>query len=311
QGHEIVQKVLDYRQVAKLKSTYTDTLQEEISKRDGRVHTSFALAHTSTGRLASSDPNLQNIPIRTDEGKKIREAFVPEKGYTLLSIDYSQIELRLAAAMANVPALKQAFHNGVDIHALTASQVFDVPMEQMTSDIRRKAKAINFGIIYGISGWGLAKQLGIEPAEANVFIKAYFSRFPELVDYMERTKDFARQHGYVETFFGRKCHIYGIQEKGPQRGFAERAAINAPLQGTAADIMKRAMIRVDRALAASDLDCKMLLQVHDELVFEVKEDQAQEAAALIKGIMESKEVADVGVPLLAEAGTGPTWGKAH
>ncbi len=308
--HDIVAKVLDFRQMSKLKSTYTDSLQNDINPRTGRVHTSFAMAHTSTGRLASTDPNLQNIPIRTDNGKKIREAFVPEQGNVLLSVDYSQIELRLAAAIAKVPALIDAFKNDVDIHALTASQVFDVPLDQMTSDIRRKAKAINFGIIYGISGWGLARQLGIENAEAAAFIKAYFARFPELLDYMDRTKDFARKNGYVETLFGRKCFIYGINEKA-QRGFAERAAINAPLQGTAADIMRRAMIKVDRALDASNLDCKMLLQVHDELVFEVPKDQADEAAALIKGIMESPQVADIGLPLLVEAGTGPTWGKAH
>jgi len=309
QGHEIVQKVLDFRQMSKLKSTYTDSLQEEINPKTGRVHTSFAMAHTSTGRLASSDPNLQNIPIRTDNGKKIREAFIAEEGYALISVDYSQIELRLAAAMAGIPALQEAFRNGDDIHAMTASQVFDVPMAEMTPDIRRKAKAINFGIIYGISGWGLAKQLGIEASEANTFIKAYFGRFPELLDYMERTKDFARQHGYVETMFGRKCTIAGIQEKGPRRSFAERQAINAPLQGTAADIMRRAMVKVDSALDGSSLDCKMLLQVHDELVFEVKQDHAQEAAAFIKGIMEG--VADIGVPLEASAGIGPTWGKAH
>ena len=311
QGHEVVQKVLDFRQMSKLKSTYTDSLQEEINPKTGRVHTSFAMAHTSTGRLASSDPNLQNIPIRTENGKKIREAFIAEDGYVLMSVDYSQIELRLAAAMAGIPALQEAFRNGEDIHALTASQVFDVPMAEMTSDIRRKAKAINFGIIYGISGWGLAKQLGIEASEANAFIKAYFARFPELAGYMETTKDFARRHGYVETMFGRKCTIAGIQEKGPRRSFAERQAINAPLQGTAADIMRRAMVKVDRALDASNLDCKMLLQVHDELVFEVKTDQADEASALIKGIMESKEVADIGLPLEVSAGIGPTWGKAH
>ncbi len=312
QSNEIVQKVLDFRQMSKLKSTYTDSLQNDINPRTGRVHTSFAMAHTSTGRLASSDPNLQNIPIRTDNGKKIREAFVPEDGNVLLSIDYSQIELRLAAAMAKVPALIDAFKNDIDIHALTASQVFDVPLDQMTPDIRRKAKAINFGIIYGISGWGLARQLGIEAGEANTFIKAYFARFPELLDYMETTKDFARRHGYVETLFGRHCMIDGIHEKGPRKSFAERQAINAPLQGTAADIMRRAMIKVDRALdAAPALNCKMLLQVHDELVFEVPAAQAQEAAAMIKNIMESKEVADIGLPLVAEAGTGPTWGKAH
>ncbi|MBU6234893.1 MAG: DNA polymerase I [Alphaproteobacteria bacterium] len=311
QGHEIVEKVLDYRQMAKLKSTYTDALQEEICKRTGRVHTSFALAHTSTGRLASTEPNLQNIPIRTDAGKKIREAFVAEDGYVLLSIDYSQIELRLAAALGGIPALQRAFREGLDIHAMTASEVFGIPMEEMTPDVRRRAKAINFGIIYGISSWGLAKQLGITPQEAGSYIKQYFARFPELSTYMERTKEEARKHGHVNTFFGRRCIIDGINDKNPaRRGFAERQAINAPLQGTAADIMRKAMIRVDRALEANrHLDCKMLLQVHDELVFEVKAEQAQEAAALVKSIMES--VADVGVPLVAEAGIGPNWAKAH
>ncbi len=310
-GHTIVQKVLDFRQMSKLKSTYTDSLQQDINPRTGRVHTSFALAHTSTGRLASSDPNLQNIPIRTDNGKKIREAFVARDGYKLISADYSQIELRLAASIAGIPALQQAFRDNLDIHAMTASQVFGVPMAEMTSDIRRKAKAINFGIIYGISGWGLARQLGIEAAEANAFIKAYFARFPELSDYMERTKAEARQFGYVKTMFGRKCMIDGIHEKGPRKSFAERQAINAPLQGTAADIMKRAMVRIDRALLNGDFDCKMLLQVHDELVFEVREDHAADAASLIKGIMESPDVADIGLPLLAEAGIGDTWGRAH
>ncbi|MCB9986398.1 MAG: DNA polymerase I [Rhodospirillales bacterium] len=311
QGHAIVQKVLDYRQLAKLKSTYTDALQAEINKRTGRVHTSFALAHTSTGRLASSDPNLQNIPIRTDNGKKIREAFVAREGYRLISVDYSQIELRLAASMAEVPALKQAFIEGADIHALTASQVFEVPLEQMTPDIRRRAKAINFGIIYGISGWGLARQLGIEPAQAQAFIKAYFTRFPELPAYMERIKEEARRQGFVRTLFGRKCFIDGINDKGARRAFAERQAINAPLQGTAADIMKRAMVRVERMLAESNLECRMLLQVHDELVFEARTDQAEDAANAIRQVMESRAVADIGLPLIAEAGIGDTWGRAH
>lgn len=310
QGHAIVEKILDWRQMAKLKSTYTDALQQEINPRTGRVHTSFALAHTSTGRLASSDPNLQNIPVRTEAGRKIREAFIADDGYVLISADYSQIELRLAAAMADIPALKRAFHDGLDIHALTASEVFGVPMADMTPEIRRRAKAINFGIIYGISGWGLAKQLGIEAQEANAYIRQYFARFPELLTYMERTKDYARKHGYVETLYGRRCTIDGIQDKnGARRAFAERQAINAPLQGTAADIMKKAMVKMDSVLASSPLDCRMLLQVHDELVFEVRAEEAQEAAALIKSVLEG--VAEVGVPLVAEAGIGPTWGKAH
>ncbi|NBX66620.1 MAG: DNA polymerase I [Proteobacteria bacterium] len=311
QGHGIVQKVLDFRQMAKLKSTYTDSLQEDINKRTGRVHTSFALAHTSTGRLASSDPNLQNIPIRTEEGRKIREAFVAEDGYVLMSVDYSQIELRLAAAMGGIPALQKAFRDDLDIHAMTASEVFGVPMAEMTGDIRRKAKAINFGIIYGISGWGLARQLGIEPAEANAYIKQYFARFPELASYMDRMKDYAKRHGYVETLFGRRCTIDGINDKNPaRRNFAERQAINAPLQGTAADIMKKAMVRVDRALESNpQIDCRMLLQVHDELVFEVKASDVDAATALIKDIMEN--VADVGVPLTCGIGAGLNWARAH
>lgn len=310
QGHEIVEKVLSWRQVAKLKSTYTDALQEQINPRTGRVHTSFALAHTSTGRLASSDPNLQNIPIRTEEGRLIRTAFVAAPGHTLLSVDYSQIELRLVAAMANIPALRKAFADGLDIHALTASEVFGVPMAAMTSDIRRKAKAINFGIIYGISGWGLAKQLGCEPGEANQYIKQYFSRFPELATYMERAKTEARAKGYVDTLFGRKCVIDGIHDKnGARRSFAERQAINAPIQGTAADIMKMAMIAVDKALKASPLKARMLLQVHDELVFEVPDDEVAATSALVVQAMQN--VADVGVPLVAEAGVGPNWSEAH
>lgn len=311
QGHDIVQKVLDYRQMAKLKSTYTDSLQNDINQRTGRVHTSFALAHTSTGRLASSDPNLQNIPIRTEEGRKIREAFVAEDGYVLMSVDYSQIELRLAATMGGIPALERAFKDNLDIHAMTASEVFGVPLDQMTSDIRRRAKAINFGIIYGISGWGLARQLGIEPAEANAYIKQYFTRFPELSGYMDRMKDYAKRHGYVETLFGRRCVIDGINDKTPaRRNFAERQAINAPLQGTAADIMKKAMVRVDRALAENPaIDCRMLLQVHDELVFEVKESDIEAAKTLIKRVMET--VADVGVPLTCGVGVGPNWALAH
>jgi DNA polymerase-1 len=310
QGHTIVEKVLDYRQMAKLKSTYTDSLQEEINPRTGRVHTSFALAHTSTGRLASSDPNLQNIPIKTEDGRKIREAFIAENGHVLLSADYSQIELRLAASMGQIPALQKAFTEGLDVHALTASEVFGVPLEEMTPEIRRRAKAINFGIIYGISGWGLAKQLGISQQESSAYIKQYFARFPELQAYMERTKEEARKHGYVETLFGRRCMIDGINDKNPaRRAFAERQAINAPLQGTAADIMRRAMIRVDKTLKENRLDCKMLLQVHDELVFEAKKEEAEQAARFIKSAMES--VADIGVPLTVEIGHGLTWGQAH
>ncbi|CAO3360470.1 DNA polymerase I [Azospirillum palustre] len=310
QGHTIAQRVLDWRQLAKLKSTYTDALQEKISPVTGRVHTAFALAATNTGRLSSTDPNLQNIPVRTEEGKKIRRAFVASPGYKLLSVDYSQIELRLVAEMANIQALKDAFRDGLDIHAATAAQVFGIPLEQMTPDIRRKAKAINFGIIYGISGFGLGRQLGIAPGEANTFIKTYLERFHELKVWMEATKAFARQHGYVATLFGRRCYMPGIQEKNAaRRAFAERQAINAPIQGTAADIMKRAMNRMPGALAAAGSNARMLLQVHDELLFEVPAAEAEDAARIVREVMEG--AAHLGVPLVAEAGIGDNWEEAH
>ena len=310
QGHTIAQRVLDWRQLAKLKSTYTDALQEKISPVTGRVHTAFALAATNTGRLSSTDPNLQNIPVRTEEGKKIRRAFVASPGHKLLSVDYSQIELRLVAEMANIQALKDAFRDGLDIHAATAAQVFGIPLEQMTPDIRRKAKAINFGIIYGISGFGLGRQLGIAPGEANSFIKTYLERFHELKVWMESIKAFARQHGYVVTLFGRRCYMPGIQDKNAaRRAFAERQAINAPIQGTAADIMKRAMNRMPAALAAAGSNARMLLQVHDELLFEVPEAEAEDAARIVRGVMEG--AAHLGVPLVAEAGIGDNWEEAH
>ena len=310
QGVEIAERVLDWRQLAKLKSTYTDALQEQIEPRTGRVHTSFALAVTSTGRLSSSDPNLQNIPIRTEEGRKIRTAFVAPPGYRLLSADYSQIELRLVAEIAGIRALKDAFRDGVDIHALTASQVFGVPLADMTSELRRKAKAINFGIIYGISGFGLGRQLGISTGEAAAFIRDYLDRFHELRDWMEVTRAFCRDHGYVTTLFGRKCHIPGIVDKNPaRRGFAERQAINAPIQGTAADIMKRAMIRLPGALTAAGLSARLLLQVHDELLLEVPEAETDATAALVRQVMEG--AACLGVPLVAEAGVALNWAEAH
>ncbi len=311
QGHVIAQRVLDWRQLAKLKNTYTDALQAQIVEGSERVHTAFAMAATNTGRLSSTDPNLQNIPVRTEEGRKIRRAFVAAPGHKLISIDYSQIELRLVAEMADIAALKQAFQDGIDIHAATASQVFGVPLDQMTSEIRRKAKAINFGIIYGISGFGLGRQLGIAPGEANAFIKAYFERFHELKVWMEATKAFARQNGHVVTLFGRRCYIPGIHDKNAaRRAFAERQAINAPIQGTAADIMKRAMARVPGALTEAGFDeVRMLLQVHDELLFEAPEDQAERAAALVRQVMEG--AATLGVPLVAEAGIGGNWDEAH
>jgi DNA polymerase-1 len=310
EGHEIVKKILEHRQLSKLKSTYTDALQEEINSNTGRVHTSYAMAHVNTGRLASSDPNLQNIPIKTEEGRKIREAFVPADGHVLLSVDYSQVELRLAAAMAGVEALKQAFKDKKDIHAITASQVFGVPLDKVTPDIRRNAKAVNFGIIYGISGWGLAKQLGVSNSEANDFIGRYLARFSELQEYMQTKKEEARANGFIKTYHGRKVYISGIKDKNPAvRGFAERQAINAPLQGTAADIMKIAMARMGKALANENLKAKMLLQVHDELVFEVPAQELDRTKAVVKGVMEG--VTDIGVPLEAETGSGPSWAKAH
>ncbi len=310
QGHDIIDKILEWRQLAKLKSTYTDALQEDINPATGRVHTSFAVAHTNTGRLASTDPNLQNIPIRTEEGRRIRRAFVAEKGWKLLSVDYSQVELRLAAALAGVAALKQAFRDKVDIHTLTASQVFGVPLDKVTPDIRRQAKAVNFGIIYGISGWGLAKQLGCQPQEANKFIQAYLAKFNEIQDFMEARREEARKNGFVKTLYGRKCVIANINSKnGAQRSFAERQAINAPLQGTAADIMKMAMARLPAALANAGLRARLLLQVHDELVLEVPDEETEATAALVKQVMES--VADVGVPLEAESGFAGSWAEAH
>ncbi|MEZ5833452.1 MAG: DNA polymerase I [Dongiaceae bacterium] len=313
-GHPLPQKILDWRQLTKLKSTYTDTLQNEIDPTTGRVHTSYALALTPTGRLSSSDPNLQNIPVRTEEGRRIRHAFVADKGHKLVSVDYSQIELRLAADMADIPALRDAFREGKDIHAMTASQVFGVPIEGMDPMVRRRAKAINFGIIYGISAFGLAAQLGIPQAEARDYIGAYMARYPGIREYMERTKKYARDHGYVETLFGRRCHVPGINDKNPaRRSYMERAAINAPLQGTAADIIKRAMIRIPPALKERGLKAKMLLQVHDELVFEVPDQEVEETSALARAIMEKahEPARKLSVPLICEAGVGQNWAEAH
>lgn len=313
-GHAIALKVLDWRGLSKLKSTYTDALPEQISPKTGRVHTSFSLVGAATGRLSSTDPNLQNIPIRTEEGRAIRAAFIAAEGCEILSVDYSQIELRLAAEAAGIEALIQAFHDGQDIHALTASQVFGVPMAAMTPEIRRRAKAINFGIIYGISGFGLAKQLGCSPSEAASFIRAYLDRFHELRDWMDATKEFAHTHGYVETMLGRRVHIQAIHDKnGARRAGAERQAINAPLQGTAADIMKRAMIRMPHALERAGLKAKLLLQVHDELVFEVPEQELEASAALIKKVMQDAPLPTLAlrVPLVAEAGHAKNWAAAH
>ncbi|MDO8607422.1 MAG: DNA polymerase I [Phaeospirillum sp.] len=308
--HPLPAKLLDWRQIAKLKSTYTDALVAQINPATQRVHTSYSLAATTTGRLSSSDPNLQNIPIRTEEGRKIRRAFIAEKGFKLISADYSQIELRLVAHVAEIEGLRTAFASGQDIHAITASQVFGVPVEGIDSGLRRRAKAINFGIIYGISPFGLAAQLGIPQGEAKAYIAAYFARYPEIRDYMERTKEEARANGFVATLFGRKVYTPGIKDKnGAMRAFAERAAINGPIQGGAADIIKRAMIRLPAALTAASLSARLLLQVHDELVLEAPEAEAEATVAVVKQVMEA--AADLSVPLLVEAGIADSWDEAH
>jgi DNA polymerase-1 len=314
QGVEIARKILDWRQVSKLKSTYTDALPTYVNPETKRVHTSYALAATTTGRLSSSEPNLQNIPIRTEEGRKIRRAFVAREGHKLVSADYSQIELRLLAEIADVPALRQAFKDGTDIHAMTASEMFGVPVKGMPGEIRRRAKAINFGIIYGISAFGLANQLGIEREEAGAYIKKYFERFPGIRDYMEESKAFCRQHGYVVTLFGRKMHYPEIKAKNPSiRSFNERASINARLQGTAADIIRRAMIRMDAALSKRKLNAQMLLQVHDELVFEVPESEVERTLPVVQKVMEEAPLPAVSlaVPLAVEAHAADNWDEAH
>jgi DNA polymerase-1 len=310
QGHALPGKILEWRQLAKLKSTYADALVEEINPETGRVHTSFAMAIASTGRLSSTDPNLQNIPIRTEEGSRIRRAFIAEPGHVLVSADYSQIELRLLAHVADIPALKESFLRGEDIHARTASEVFGIPMEGMDPMTRRRAKAINFGIIYGISGFGLARQLQIEPGEARAYIGAYFMRYPGIRDYMEKTKDEARIAGYVVTPFGRRIWIAGIADRNPaKRGYAERQAINAPLQGGAADIIKRAMVRLPAALKAAGLTARLLLQVHDELLFEAPEAEAAATARVAREVMAA--AAHLAVPLVVETGAGKNWAEAH
>ncbi len=309
-GHALPAKVLEWRGYAKLRSTYTESLQEQINPDTGRVHTSFHQAAASTGRLSSSDPNVQNIPIRTEEGRMIRHAFVAAEGWQFLSADYSQIELRLLADMADMPSLRDAFKAGHDIHAATASEMFGVPLDQVSSELRRNAKMINFGIIYGISAHGLATRLGIERHEAADYIKHYFAKYPGIQDYMERMKTEARQYGFVKTLFGRQVHVPGIHDSnGNRRAFAERQAINAPLQGTAADIIKRAMITLDKELAASGLQARMLLQVHDELLLEVRPQDALAAQALVKKVMEG--AAHLSVPLTVETAIGQSWGEVH
>jgi DNA polymerase-1 len=313
-GHALPKVLLDWRQLAKLRGTYTEALGAAISPRTGRVHTSFSLAATTTGRLSSSDPNLQNIPVRTEEGRKIRQAFIAEPGHVLISADYSQIELRLLAHMGDIPQLKKAFAEGLDIHAMTASEMFGVPIEGMDPMIRRQAKAINFGIIYGISGFGLANQLSIPQDQASAYIRTYFERFPGIRAYMDKTKAEVHAKGYVTSLFGRKINIPDIRAKAAgMRQFAERAAINAPLQGTAADIIRRAMARMPAALAKAGLKSRMLLQVHDELVFEAPLDEADAVCALAKSVMEkaAEPAAQISVPLIVEARAANNWDEAH
>jgi DNA polymerase-1 len=314
QGHDFPRKILDWRQVSKLKSTYTDALPEHVDPQTRRVHTTYALAATTTGRLSSNEPNLQNIPVRNEEGRKIRRAFIATPGHKLVSADYSQIELRLLAEIADIPVLKQAFRDGLDIHAMTASEMFGVPVQGMPGEIRRRAKAINFGIIYGISAFGLANQLGIPREEAAAYIKKYFERFPGIRAYMDATRDFCREHGYVTTLFGRKCHYPDIKSPNPShRAFNERAAINARLQGTAADIIRRAMVRMDDALAGKKLSAKMLLQVHDELIFEVPDDEVAATLPVVQHVMQDAPFPAVllSVPLRVDARAADNWDEAH
>ncbi len=309
--HDLPRLILDWRQLSKLKSTYTDALQEHINAETGRVHTSYAIAGANTGRLASTDPNLQNIPVRSEEGRRIREAFVAEPGKVIVSLDYSQIELRILAHIAQIDALKQAFVDGIDIHAMTASEMFDVPLDEMTPDVRRQAKAINFGVIYGISGFGLARNLRIPRSEAQGFIDRYFERFPGIRKYMDDTVAFAKENGYVQTLFGRRINTPEINAKGPQAGFAKRAAINAPIQGTAADVIRRAMIRMPSAIEG--LPAKMLLQVHDELIFEVNKEATDDLIGIARGVMEnaSDPAVKLDVKLAVDAGQGANWAEAH
>ncbi len=309
--YDLPKLVLDWRQLSKLKSTYTDALQDHINPETGRVHTSYSIAGANTGRLASTEPNLQNIPVRTEDGRRIREAFIADERKVLVSLDYSQIELRILAQVAEIESLKKAFQEGLDIHALTASEMFNVPLEDMTPDIRRQAKAINFGVIYGISGYGLARNLRIPRAEAQGFIDRYFERFPGIRDYMEQTIKFAKENMRVETLFGRVIHTPQINARGAIAGFAKRAAINAPIQGAAADIIRRAMIRMPKAIKG--LPAKMLLQVHDELLFEVSEDAADQLIDIVKSVMENaaEPVLRLDVPLVVDARQGANWAEAH
>ncbi|HEX3919021.1 MAG TPA: DNA polymerase I, partial [Caulobacteraceae bacterium] len=314
QGHALPRVLLDWRQLSKLKGTYTDTLGSAVSPATGRIHTSYALASTTTGRLSSNDPNLQNIPVRTEEGRKIRKAFIAAPGHVLISADYSQIELRLLAHIGDIPQLKSAFLQGLDIHASTASEMFGVPVEGMPAETRRRAKAINFGIIYGISAFGLAAQLSIPQDEAGAYIKTYFERFPGIRGYMDRMRHTVRTQGFVTSLFGRKIHVPSYNSKSVHdRQFAERAAINAPIQSAAADVMRRAMIRMPAALADAGLKTRMLLQVHDELIFEAPEAEAEAAAAVAREVMERSAlpVVALSVPLVVDARAASNWDEAH
>ena len=315
-GHNLPRHVLDWRQLSKLKNTYTDTLPEHLNSKTNRIHTSFLLAATTTGRLASSEPNLQNIPIKTEDGKEIRKAFIAEKNNFLISADYNQIEMRILSDIADVKELKKAFKNNEDIHSLTASQVFNIPLKQIDSETRRRAKAINFGIIYGISQYGLAKQISVSNQDAEQFLKSYFKKFPEIKDYMNTTINFCRRSGYVNNIFGRRCYIVGINDKNYNvRNFQERAAINAPIQGSAADIMRLAMIKINKILnKESNYKTKMLLQIHDELVFETPKEEMEKIVPIIKKNMSnasSSEHHQLSIPLTVDINSGNNWGEAH
>ena len=315
-GNELPKLVLDWRQISKLKNTYSDSLQEHINPKTKRVHTSFLLAATTTGRLASSDPNLQNIPIKTEDGKEIRKSFIAEKGKKLISADYNQIEMRILADLADVKELKKAFKNNQDIHSLTASQIFNCDIKKVNADMRRKAKAINFGIIYGISQYGLAKQIMVSNQEAQEFLNSYFLRFPEIKDYMSKTIKFCRKSGYVNNIFGRRSHISGINDKNFNvRNFQERAAINAPIQGSASEIMRLAMIRLNKKFEQTkNNQCKMLLQIHDELIFEIPINEEKNLVKLIINEMASVKDSDLhtfSTPLTVDVNTGENWGILH
>jgi DNA polymerase-1 len=311
--YPLPQLILEYRRLSKLKSTYTDTLPQQVNPKTGRIHTSYQQAVATTGRLSSINPNLQNIPIRTAEGRRIRQAFIAPKGYRLLAADYSQIELRIMAHFSEDKKLLAAFAAGEDIHKATAAEVFDTPIEQVTTEQRRSAKAVNFGLIYGMQAFGLSKQLGIERRKAQQYIDDYFARYPGVKTYIEQTRELAKQQGYVETLFGRRLYLPDIQSSNHQRRqYAERTAVNAPIQGTAADLIKLAMLSVDKWIHQRHLDIKMLMQVHDELVFEVAEAVLEEAQSQIQVKMEAiTEDAQLQVPLLVEIGVGNNWDEAH